>query len=55
MGYKKGEKVMKKTVLKGIAKCAEKAVKEACGSKSFAIYFEPEMPATLKAKKVNNK
>ena len=46
---------MKKAILKGVAKCAEKAVKEACGSKSIAIFFEVEMPAVLKAKKTNNK
>ena len=33
---------MKKEMLKGIAKVAEKAVKEACGSKSIFFYYEPE-------------
>lgn len=42
---------MKKTILKAVAKTAEKAVKEACGSKSAIYYYEPEMPACLKAKK----
>ncbi|MBQ1275207.1 MAG: cyclic lactone autoinducer peptide [Cellulosilyticum sp.] len=42
---------MKKTILKAVAKSAEKAVKEACGSKSIYLYYEPEMPACLKAKK----
>ena len=46
---------MKKQVLKGIAHCAKKAVKEACGSKSLVLYYEPQMPASLKAKKENNK
>ena len=46
---------MKKLILKGIAKSAEKAVKEACGSKSQFYYYEPDMPAVLKAKKQNNK
>lgn len=43
---------MRKTILKGIAKQAEKAVKEASGSKSTAYFYEPEMPASLKAKKM---
>ncbi len=43
---------MKKTLLKGIAKAAEKAVKEASGSKSFYIYYEVEMPKCLKDKKL---
>lgn len=42
---------MKKEMLKGIAKVAEKAVKEACGSKSIFFYYEPEMPQKLKDKK----
>ncbi|MBE6021610.1 MAG: cyclic lactone autoinducer peptide [Cellulosilyticum sp.] len=42
---------MKKQVLKSISKCAEKAVKEACGSKCLAMIYEPEMPAALKVKK----
>ena len=41
---------MKKTMLKGIAKVAEKAVKEACGSKSLCYYYEVEMPTCLKDK-----
>ena len=32
-------------------KSAEKAIKEACGTKCAAIFYEPEMPACLKAKK----
>ena len=42
---------MKKTVLKGIAKVAEKAVKESCGSKSLFLLYEVEMPKCLKEKK----
>lgn len=42
---------MKKLILRGIAKSAEKAVKEASGTKCTAIFYEPEMPACLKAKK----
>lgn len=42
---------MKKTLLKGIAKVAEKAVKEASGSKSTFYYYEVEMPKCLKEKK----
>lgn len=44
---------MKKTVLKGVAKVAEKAVQGACGSKSLVFCYEPQMPAVLKAKKLN--
>ena len=43
---------MKNTVLKGIAKGAEKAVKEACGSKCCVLLYEADMPAQLKAKKL---
>lgn len=43
--------MIKNRVLKSIAKSAEKAVKEACGSKSYIYYYEPDMPASLKAKK----
>ena len=43
---------MKKTLLKGIAKATEKAVKEASGSKSIVIYYEVEMPKCLKDKKM---
>ena len=48
---------IKKAMLKGIAKTAEKAVEGACGSKSVFIYFEPEMPKALKEAKFgkNNK
>lgn len=46
---------MKKVVLKGIAKCTKEVVKEACGSKSMVLFFEPEMPACLKAQKENQK
>lgn len=42
---------MKKTVLKGIAKVAEKAVKESCESKSTIFFYEVEMPKCLKEKK----
>ena len=42
---------MKKTLLKGIARAAEKAVKEASGSKCCYIYYEVEMPKCLKDKK----
>ena len=40
-------------MLKGIAKVAEKAVKEACGSKSACWYYEVEMPKGLKEKKAD--
>lgn len=43
---------IKKTMLKGIAKTAEKAVEGACGSKSIFIFFEPEMPKALKEAKL---
>lgn len=46
---------IKKTVLNGIAKSSEYAVKEATNSKSIWIFFEPEMPQKLKDKKVNEK
>ncbi len=46
---------MKKLVLNGIAKCAKGAVKEACGSKSTFIFFEADMPKSLKDKKMNKK
>ena len=42
---------IKKVILKGIAKTAEKAVEGACGSKSVCIFFEPEMPKALKEAK----
>ena len=44
---------IKKTVLNGIARSSERAVKEATNSKSLWIYFEPEMPQKLKDKKMN--
>ena len=46
---------IKKTVLNGIAKSSERAVKEAMNSKSIWIYFEPEVPQRLKDKKMNEK
>lgn len=46
---------IKKTVLNGIAKSSEHAVKEATGSKSIFIFFEPEVPQKLKDKKMNEK
>lgn len=48
---------IKKTMLKGIAKAAKKAADGACGSKSMAFFFEPEMPKALKEAKFgqNNK
>lgn len=42
---------MKKQLLKGIAKMAEKAVQEASGSKSCVFYYEVEMPKVLKNQK----
>lgn len=42
---------IKKTILKGIAKTAEKAVDGASGSKSICFFFEPEMPKALKEAK----
>ncbi|MBU3804144.1 MAG: cyclic lactone autoinducer peptide [Candidatus Cellulosilyticum pullistercoris] len=45
---------IKKTVLNGIARSSERAVKEATNSKSIWIYFEPEMPQKLKDKKMND-
>lgn len=44
---------IKKTVLNGIAKSSEQAVKEATHSKSIWLYFEPEVPQKLKNKKMN--
>ena len=44
---------MKNTMLKTIAKAAEKAVKDACGSKSTYWYYEVEMPKCLKDKKAD--
>ena len=44
---------MKKTVLKGVAKVAEKAVQGGCGSKSAVFFYEPQIPVALKAKKLN--
>ena len=44
---------IKKTVLNGIARSSDRAVKEATNSKSLWIYFEPEMPQKLKDKKMN--
>lgn len=46
---------IKKTVLNGIAKSSERAVKEATNSKSIWLFFEPEMPQKLKDKKMNKK
>ncbi|ADZ83612.1 cyclic lactone autoinducer peptide [Cellulosilyticum lentocellum] len=48
---------IKKTMLRGIAKTAEKAVEGASGSKSLVFFFEPEMPKALKEAKFgkNNK
>ena len=43
---------MKKEILTKMAKAAEKAVKEACGLKSNVYYYEPQMPAALKNKKM---
>lgn len=42
---------IKKIVLKGIAKTAEKVVESACGYPSLCIFFEPEMPKALKEAK----
>ena len=42
---------VKKTMLKGIAKTAEKAVEGVSGSKCICFFFEPEMPKTLKEAK----
>ncbi len=46
---------LKEKVLRGIAKAADKAVEGACGSKSFVITYEPEMPKHLKEAKLNAK
>lgn len=46
---------IKKTVLNGIAKSSEHAVKEATNSKSIWVFFEPEVPQRLKEKKMNEK
>ncbi len=42
---------IKKTVLKGIAKTAEKTVESVSGSKCLVIFHEPEMPKALKEAK----
>lgn len=42
---------MKKIVLKGIAKTAEKTVESVSGSKCLGLFFEPEMPKALKEAK----
>ena len=48
---------IKKTVLKGIAKTAEKTVESVSGSKCICLFHEPEMPKALKEAKFskNNK
>lgn len=46
---------IKKTVLNGIAKSSENAVREATNSKSIWVFFEPEVPQRLKEKKMNEK
>lgn len=46
---------IKKSVLNGIAKSSEHAVKEATNSKSIWVFFEPEVPQRLKEKKMNEK
>lgn len=43
---------MKKEILIKMAKAAEKMAKEACGLKSARHYYEPQMPASLKNKKM---
>lgn len=43
---------IKKSVLNGIAKSSEHAVKEATNSKSIWVFFEPEVPQKLKEKKM---
>ncbi|WP_083258460.1 cyclic lactone autoinducer peptide [Cellulosilyticum sp. I15G10I2] len=47
-------KNLKEKVLRGIAKAADKAVEGACGSKSFWITYEPEMPNVLKQAKMDS-
>ena len=42
---------IKKTMLKGIAKTAEKTVEGISGSKCIALFHEPEMPKALKEAK----
>lgn len=47
-------KTFKQIILKGLAKAADKAVEEACGSKCIGVTYEPEMPEKLK-NKINRK
>ena len=44
---------IKKTVLNGIAKSSEHAVRETTHSKSIWLFFEPEVPQKLKNKRMN--
>lgn len=43
---------MKKEILTKMAKVVEKTAKEASGLKSSVLYYEPQMPAALKNKKM---
>ena len=45
---------MKNKFLKVLAKASEKSVVAACNSKSAVVFYEPEMPKALKAKKLKN-
>jgi cyclic lactone autoinducer peptide len=46
--------VLKEKLLRGIAKVADKAVEEACSSKSWWVTYEPEMPKVLKQAKMES-
>lgn len=46
---------MKKLILKAIAKSADKAIQEVAGKKSLFYFYEPEMPTSLKDRKLKKK
>lgn len=46
--------VLKEKVLRAVAKVADKAVEGACGSKSFWLTYEPDMPRVLKQAKIDS-